>query len=170
MKKTLFLIRHAKSSWSDPSLDDFDRPLNERGKKDAPNMGKVLAEKSPGIQLFLSSTAKRAIKTAKSVAKHYGFEENNIVAEDKLYHAAPHQILKLIAKHAKGKDSIAVFAHNPGLTDLANQLSSARIDNLPTAGIFAVEFDIENWDEISEKRGKFLYFEYPKKQKKVKIS
>lgn len=163
--KTLFLIRHAKSSWSDPSLKDFDRPLNSRGERDAPMMAKLLHKTNPDIDIFLSSPANRALTTAIIIAKEFDLSEKDIIKNDNLYHASPSRILQVIAEQDDSLDSLAVFAHNPGLTDLANQLCSTRIDNLPTTGIFVVQFNVKTWAEIKNTTGDFLFFDYPKKHK-----
>jgi len=168
--KTLILIRHAKSSWSDPSLMDFDRPLNERGKRDSPIMAAILKRKFPKIDLFLSSTAKRAFVTAKVVAQAFDMSEDEIVPRKDLYHASPQSIYRIISEQSDNLSSIAVFAHNPGLTDLANRLTNVRLDNLPTTGIFAVQFNVNSWNDLQNASGEFVFFEYPKKYKNLKTS
>ena len=163
--KRVFLIRHAKSSWSNPGLSDFDRPLNNRGYSDAPMMAKKLAEKIGDIDLIVSSTALRAKETAERIVADNGIDYKELEFSDRLYHASPDRILNLIADTSERYNSIAIVGHNPGLTELANNCSNVTIDNLPTTGIFAVEFSIETWDEILNSTGSLLFFDYPKRYK-----
>ncbi len=162
--KTLFLIRHAKSSWDNTVLNDFDRPLNERGKKNAPEMAKRLIKKKIEIDLFVSSPAERAKKTAELFSKEFSQEKDKILFVHELYHAAPN-VFNTVISHLDNKyKTVAVFAHNPGITEFANLLTEARIDNMPTCSIFAVRADIENWDAFRESKKEFLFFDYPKSQ------
>lgn len=166
--KRVFLIRHAKSSWSNPGLSDFDRPLNNRGYSDAPLMANKLAEKVGKIDLFLSSTALRAKETTEQFVANNEIEYDKLSFEDRLYHASSQQILQYIAGTKNRYHSLAIIGHNPGLTDLANEFSNVTIDNLPTTGIFAVEFDIEKWENILKTSGGLLFFDYPKRHKTAK--
>ena len=120
--KTLYVIRHAKSSWDLPGLPDFDRPLNERGKRDAPRMGKRLKEKRIVPDLMLSSPAKRALSTCKRIAEALGYSPDKIKTERSLYHADEDEILSVIKSVSDKHDVLMVFGHNPGLTDFTNQL------------------------------------------------
>lgn len=160
--KTLILIRHAKSDWSTASLSDFDRPLNERGKKDAPEMAKRLVSKKIRIDAFVSSPARRAKKTAAIFAKEYKRTKEEIILIEELYIAAADTFYDVISKTDDKFDSIAVFSHNPGITDFANNLTNARIDNIPTCGIFVVAINAKNWTDIKEAEKTFLFFDYPK--------
>ncbi|MBK5269369.1 MAG: histidine phosphatase family protein, partial [Bacteroidia bacterium] len=137
--KRVLLIRHAKSDWDDPSLRDFDRPLNSRGKRDAPVMANRLREKKIKIDAFISSPAKRAKRTASVFAKEFKVKKKEIVFLDKLYGAEPDIFGEVIKNMDDAFDSIAIFAHNPGLTDFANRLTDVRIDNIPTCGVFAIK-------------------------------
>ncbi len=160
--KTLLLIRHAKSDWGNPGLDDFDRPLNERGKRDAPAMVQRLIDKKVKIDAFIASPAKRAAKTAKYFAEGYGRKADDILFKDELYLAAPSVFFEVIAAVKDKHDSIAVFSHNNGITDFANQLTSARIDNIPTCGIFAVQAQCSSWADFKKAEKQFWFFDYPK--------
>jgi phosphohistidine phosphatase len=161
--KTLYLVRHAKSSWDDISLGDFDRPLNERGKADAPRMGKRLKDKNIHPNVMISSGAKRAHATAKRIAEVLNFPKDAIKTDRTLYHAEPEQILEVIKAIADMNDSVMVFGHNPGLTDFVNQFGSdVEIDNIPTCGIVALRFQIDSWNKLSPKSGILLFFDYPK--------
>lgn len=160
--KTLFLIRHAKSSWSDPSLMDFDRPLNKRGKRDAPFMGKRLSEAVGGVDLFLSSSAKRAAKTAKIIAGKIGFDKRAIDFRDEIYHADVVGLLQIIRSTDAGVNSLCLVGHNYVITDLAEFLSGETLINIPTCGIVAIGFRDRGWNQISGDDGELLFFDYPK--------
>ena len=161
MMKTLVLIRHAKSSWDAPGLSDFDRPLNERGKKDAPEMAKRLKEKID-IDLFVCSPAKRARKTAKLFAEEYGVKKEDISLADDLYSATIPAFQKTVGELNNKYTAVALFSHNPGITEFANSLTNVRIDDMPTCSVFAVHADIDKWESFSNAEKKFLFFDYPK--------
>jgi phosphohistidine phosphatase len=160
--KTVILVRHAKSDWADTSLDDFDRPLNDRGKRDAPVMAHRLLDKKVKIDAFIASPAKRARKTASIFAEAYKKDKEDIIFRDELYGAGPAVFEDVIAKADKKFDTIAIFSHNPGITDFANQLTSTRIDNIPTCGFFAVKADCEKWKDFGTAKKEFWFFDYPK--------
>lgn len=160
--KQLFLIRHAKSSWDDPTISDFERPLNDRGKKDAPEMAKRLGDKKIKLGALVSSPAKRAKKTCKYFEKEFDISKDDIIFEDKLYEAGTQNFLEVV-KNLKNKwDSVAIFSHNPGITDFANSLTNERIDNIPTCGIFAVKIKSNHWSDFKEAEKEFLFVDYPK--------
>jgi len=159
--KTLYLARHAKSSWTNPRLTDFDRPLNNRGKRDAPFMGKVLKDKKVKIGLIISSPAKRTKKTATAIAEKLGYPEKKILFDEDLYEATSNTIIKNLKKIDEKYDSVMIFGHNPGLTLLNNHVSDHYIDNIPTCGIIALQLD-KKWSELDKNTCKFLFFEYPK--------
>jgi len=159
--KTLYLARHAKSYWKDQSIPDIDRPLNSRGKRDAPFMGEVLNDKKIMIDLIMSSPAKRTKKTAIEIASKIGYPEKKIQFNEDLYEASSNTIIKLIKKIEEKYDRVMIFGHNPGLTMLNNHISNHYIDNIPTCGIVALQFD-KKWSEIDKNSCKFLFFEYPK--------
>ena len=126
--KTLFLIRHAKSSWDDTALPDKDRPLNDRGKRDAPKMGKRLAKRDVKPDLILSSPAKRALTTAEIIAKKLDYKLKDIVVDDRLYAGAVHDLLNVIHKLGDKPKRVILFGHNPELTEFAHRLSSRLPD------------------------------------------
>lgn len=160
--KTLLLVRHAKSSWADAGQDDFDRPLNERGKKDAPQMAARVKARMPVIDLFVSSTAKRAHKTARLFAAVFGVDQNDIRLFDALYHAAPATLYQTVAGLPDAAASAILFAHNPGITAFANMQCKVRIDDMPTCSVFAVSADVSSWKEFVTAEKQFLFFDYPK--------
>lgn len=162
--KTLYILRHAKSSWSDPDQDDFDRPLNERGQKDAPKMGKRLSKMGVHPDLICSSPAVRASTTARLVADH--LDRSGKIREDpKLYHAGEETILELVRSFTDKLDAAMVVGHNPGLTEFANELLNGGINNIPTTGIVGVKLKVNSWKETAWGCGELIFFEYPKKEK-----
>lgn len=160
--KTLLLVRHAKSDWGDPGLSDFDRPLNERGKEDAPAMALRLHDKKIRVDAFIASPAKRAKKTATIFAKQYGVDKDDIIFRDELYGAATTVFYDVILSANNKLNSIAIFSHNPGITDFANLLTSTRVDNIPTCGVFAIKADCKSWDAFKDAKKEFYFFYYPK--------
>lgn len=161
--KLLYLVRHAKSSWANMSLADHDRPLNNRGKRNAPEMGKRLHSKGILPDLLISSTAKRALSTAKKIALEINYEPNKIRTSRFLFHAGEEDIVELIRQQDNNLDSLMLFGHNPGFTYCVNLLSNAGIDNVPTCGIIAISFDTDSWRDIERGQGKLTFFDYPKK-------
>jgi len=162
MSKILLLVRHAKSSWDDASLSDFERPLNERGKKDAPEMAKKLNNKKLKIDAFVSSPAKRARQTCKFFTKEFDPKKKNIVREPKLYEADEQSFYEVIEGFKNKWDSVAVFSHNPGITSFANSLTADGVDDMPTCSVFAVKVDTDTWKEFRNAKKEFLFFDYPK--------
>lgn len=160
--KTLLLIRHAKSSWDDPSLNDFDRPLNEKGKKDAHFMARRLTDKKIKIDAFVSSPARRAKKTAEFFSKEFGGKEDKIILRSELYAAPPQAFEDVVSKLPNSLDHVALFSHNPGITEFANTLTDTRIDDMPTCSIFAVRIATEKWNEFEKAKKEFWFFDYPK--------
>ena len=160
--KKIILIRHAKSSWDNPWLGDHDRPLADRGKKDAPKMAKRLKKRGIHPDLIISSTALRAAETAKITAKELGYPEDEIFWEKNLFHASPHTILKYIHMQKDSKNTILVFGHNPGFNDLVIFLGG-NIENLPTCGQFGFKLKSEKWADLKPETAEVWFFDYPKK-------
>lgn len=160
--KTLILIRHAKSDWGNPGLADFDRPLSDRGKRDAPMMAQRLLDKKVKINAFIASPAKRAAKTAKIFAEAFKQKKGEIDFKEKLYLAEPSAFFSVIANANDKDDTIAIFSHNFGITDFANMLTDVRIDNIPTCGVFGVKADCSSWASFKEAKKDFWFFDYPK--------
>jgi len=160
--KQLLLVRHAKSSWDDFSIKDFDRPLNERGKKDAPMMAKRLLKRDIAIDAFISSPAKRARKTAEAFVKEYKGDKDRIILLDELYMASPSAFAEVIKKTNGRYDTIAIFSHNEGITEFANSLTDTRADNIPTSGVFAVKIKSKHWSDFADAKKDFWFFDYPK--------
>nr|WP_221270874.1 histidine phosphatase family protein [Desulfoprunum benzoelyticum] len=159
----MYLIRHAKSSWAEPGLGDFDRPLNHRGKADAPFMGQRLAGYGIRLDLIVASPAKRARKTARFIAEAVHVAEKSIVLDAALYMAEIPALLQTIAGVPDSLEDLALVGHNYGITDLAEWLTGRSIGNIPTCGIAAIEFDCPSWSDLREGSGRLLFFDYPKK-------
>ena len=160
--KTLLIIRHAKSSWHDASMSDIDRPLNDRGKRDAPAMARRLIKTGLAIDRFVSSPAKRARQTAELFVHEFGEKEKNIRFIPELYHATEPVFEAVVDSLDDDDDIVAIFSHNPGITSFASSLSTVRIDNMPTSGVFAVKSDVKHWRDFRSAGPQFLFFDYPK--------
>lgn len=159
--KSLLLIRHAKSSW-DLDVEDFDRALNHRGQIDAPSMAKRLIKKEIMIDSFVSSPAKRAITTATLFAEAYDKTFKHIITIPSLYEPTIEAFYNAINGFDDNLKTVAVFSHNPAITDFANQLTSVRIDEMPTCAVFAVNADVKKWKEFTMAKKAFWFFDYPK--------
>ncbi len=160
--KHLILVRHAKSSWDSINMEDFDRPLNDRGNRDAPVMAKRLLKKDIDIDLFVSSPAQRALSTATFFAEAYQKKQKKIIQQAALYEANVSAFYEVVAGLENDAKSAAIFSHNSGITDFVNSLTPTRIDNLPTCGIFAVKADIKKWADFEAAEKEFWFFDYPK--------
>lgn len=160
--KTLYIIRHAKSSWHF-DFSDHDRPLATRGRRDVLKIGKTLSTNEETPDLFISSSASRALYTALHIADEWGYPDDNIVMDPKLYHAGVGELCKVITSQTEA-DSIAIFGHNPGLTDLINKFVTEYVDNLPTCGVCALEFPIDSWSEIKNSKPRLKFLITPKRR------
>ena len=160
--KRLLIIRHAKSSWDNPELTDFDRPLNKRGKRDLPDMALRLSSLNLKIDHFLSSPANRALITAVGHAQLFGLSKSDIQTDKRLFHASVSRIMQVISETPNQFDTLAIFGHNPGLTGLINQISDFELWNLPTCAICGIEFSFDSWGQIISGKGTKFYYDYPK--------
>jgi len=161
--KTLLLVRHAKSSWKYTELDDFERPLNNRGHRDAPRMGKILSNMKIKPDMIISSPANRAATTARLIAEQVGFPLENIQYEESIYESGVSNLFSVVKNIDTKFEKVLMVGHNPGFTEMANALTGNTLSNLPTAGIISTELDIDSWSQITEGCGKVIFFEYPKK-------
>jgi phosphohistidine phosphatase len=161
--KTLYLIRHAKSDRNDPSLSDYDRPLNKRGMKDAPFMGSKLLEKGIYPDLILSSPALRAKTTAIAIAQALSYPTDSIRYDHALYASDVETILTLIRDVPVSIDTLFVFGHNPEFTECANLLTDGDIDNIPTCGVVAMRLREDDWKSIGANSAELKGFDCPKK-------
>ena len=161
--KTLYLVRHAKSSWKYPSLDDFERPLNKRGRKNAPFMGEILKKLKVTPDLVISSPANRAAMTARIIAAAINYPLENIVYSEAIYEFSEDALIHVINTIDDSVDSSMVVGHNPAINGFANYIGDQPISNIPTCGICCVDLDIPSWAKIGKNCGKISFFEYPKK-------
>lgn len=160
----LFLLRHAKSSWDDVTLNDFDRPLSKKGVKDAPMMGKYFSKTYNKPQLIISSPARRARETAELFAESIDYKIEKISFDEHIYEATLEDLINTVLKIEDAYDKVMIVGHNPAFTELANYLTEeVTIDNIPTCGVLALEFKIKSWRKIDRKSGSLLSFDYPKK-------
>ncbi len=162
--KTLTLVRHAKSSWKHRGLSDRERPLNKRGERDAPVMGRRAAEAGLRPSQIISSPAVRAWTTAKVFAKALNYPIEFLQREDGLYLASLDNLLDVVATQDAGFNSLMLFGHNPGLTDFANYLVPGITSNLPTSGIIAVNVDCDDWMLYDRPATELALHDYPKKR------
>ena len=161
--KTLYLVRHAKSSWKDKDLVDKARPLKERGVTNAGLMAKILKKGNNIPDLIISSPAVRANETAKLIADNLGIDKNSIITEENLYMADYDDFASVIKQAPENTNKVMLVSHNPGITFYACAVSNADIDNIPTCGIVRIDFNIDSWKNISTVKGEVIFFEYPKK-------
>ncbi|MDX1808267.1 MAG: histidine phosphatase family protein [Sulfurospirillaceae bacterium] len=164
--KKIYLIRHAKSSWKNANISDFDRPLNKRGKEDIKFMSKRLKFFRIMPDIIISSPAKRAKKTTEGIASIIGYDESKIVYQPALYESSFETYMDLITNIDDSYNSVFLVAHNPTLTEAGEMLSGAILTNIPTCSIVCIEFDINSFEDIKEGSGKILFFDYPKKHRK----
>jgi phosphohistidine phosphatase len=157
--KELLIVRHAKSSWDYPHLNDYDRPLNDRGKRDAPKMAQWLSSQDINADLILSSGAERAKNTAIAFQAVLNIP---MEIDDQLYHASRSKLMNIIKHTESSINSLILVSHNPGLNDLADYLLSGFPDNIPTTGIVSLKLDIEKWSETSTKNASLDFFQYPR--------
>lgn len=160
--KTLLLVRHAKSTSHFGNTSDFSRTLNDRGVRDAIEMGKRLYEKKVAIDLFVSSPAERAKTTAELFIRQYNRDFKEILYISELYHAASETFESVVATLDDSKENVAMFSHNPGITDYVNSLCEQKVINMPTGAVFSVCADINSWTEFSAAKKKFVLFDFPK--------
>jgi len=162
LMRTLFLVRHAKSSWDNPGLRDFNRPLNERGLRDAPQMAQMLVRQGIKPDLLVSSPAKRALTTALFFAETFGIADEAVQREQDIYEAAPSDILHIVNHLPDSARAVLLFGHNPTLTEVANRFSEKFIDNVPTCGIVQIESSADSWKVFGERNAAVKECFFPK--------
>lgn len=161
--RTLYLVRHAKSSWGNPGLRDFDRPLNERGFQDAPKMAQLLASQGVQPDLLVTSPAKRAITTAKFFAEILGVAEEALIKEPNIYEAHPNEVLRIISNLPEDAKTVLIFGHNPTFTEVANVfIENDFIENVPTCGVVKISSDAPTWNSMYEGNAKVVACYFPK--------
>jgi len=161
--KRLMLLRHAKSSWREPGLPDIDRPLNERGLRDAPACGERLRARNRLPQRIFSSPARRALATAERVAAACAIPRGDIEVVEALYEASTETWLSVIGGLPAALDSVLLVGHNPELTALVNLLcAELRLDNLPTCGLMQLDYAIRDWGAVAGSQPADWLFDSPK--------
>jgi phosphohistidine phosphatase len=160
--KTLTLVRHAKSSWKDTSLADRDRPLNKRGERDAPEMGRRIAAAGIRPSLIVSSPAVRAWTTARIIADAIGYPREFLQRDKSLYLASVNTLLDVIVAQDNGFNSLMLVGHNPGFTDFANYLVPGLTNNIPTAGVVSVQLDTDDWSLYDKPGVELVLYDFPK--------
>lgn len=162
LMKVVYFIRHAKSSWDHPQMLDIDRPLNERGKRDAPFMAKLLKDRGVHPDAIVSSPANRAFTTAAYFAEISGIEKSDIQVIERIYEASSATIINVLQGLPVSWNTIFIFGHNPTFTDVVNQFAGRFIHNIPTCGIVKVEDNVSSWSDFGSSEAKVTEFYYPK--------
>jgi phosphohistidine phosphatase len=161
--KRLTLVRHAKSDWSLPGQQDWDRALNRRGQRDAPEMARRLRARKLKPDLVLASPAVRALTTATVMCRELRVPAGHMRQDERLYLAGPADLLAVVRELGGSARHLMVVGHNPGITDFANRLSAGdRIDNMPTCAVFTSLFDLDDWSRLDWGGGQEAEFDYPK--------
>lgn len=160
--RKLYIMRHGKSSWDNHNLEDFDRPLNKRGRKDAHIMAEFFQKEEISFDHIFSSPAIRAITTANIVAESLHFPIKNISSDRRLYQAGVEALLEVIGEIDADYKSILLIGHDPGLSWLSCYLGNEEHINLPTCGVYAVSFKTNTWQSLTNAESKKLFFEFPK--------
>ena len=164
--KTLYIVRHAKSSWGDPGLTDIERPLIDKGIKKTSLVTDFLKTKGLRVDLILSSPAVRAYETAKLFAPAFSYDPKEIVVEDRIYEHSTNSLLDLLYELENNIDSLMLVGHNPTFTDFANCFLDKPIDWLPTSAVVSINFHTDNWVELSIAKKSTLFVVYPGMLKK----
>ena len=160
--RTLTLVRHAKSSWDDPKLEDFHRPLNERGFRDAPVMAQRLAKLLDATPQLVASPALRTTTTARIFAEVLGIPENAIRFEPPIYDASTAELLAVVRKLDDAFPNVALFGHNPGISDLCHKLARCSFAEMPTCAMAVLEFDVDRWADVAN--GRLFAYSFPKER------
>ena len=161
--KNLHIVRHGKSSWDFEDISDIDRPLSPRGINNAYLMAKKLSERKVEPDLFITSPANRALYTSIIFARVLKFPYDQIQISDSIYMGYTDELIKLIQTLDNSVSTLLVFGHNPAFTALANQLMDKYVDNIPTAGIVSLGYEIETWEQLGKKSPEKDFFDYPKR-------
>lgn len=160
--KTIYLARHAKSSWDLEGVRDIDRPLKERGIRDAYVMGSLLKQRGIVPDAILCSSATRAFHTAVIIMRQLEYPRERFNLKPLIYETGATSIIRMVQQQDDALHSLMLFGHNPTFTSLANALGSANIENLPTCGIAGIEFNTNTWQEVDGGKGKLTFYEIPK--------
>jgi phosphohistidine phosphatase len=160
--KALTIIRHAKSSWQYAGMDDVDRPLNHRGRRDAPRMGRQMARRGLAPDCFLSSPANRAITTARAIAEQIGFPGQGILEIPRLYDADVTDLVEVVRTQQSGHAHVALVAHNPGCTDLLRYLTGQNFDSIPTCAVAHTSLAIDDWQNLRARCATLRFLDVPR--------
>lgn len=160
--RTLYLCRHAKSSWADPGQDDYDRPLNERGLHDAPMMARLFKERNEPVDRIVSSTALRALTTARSFARTLQLDAARFALEPRLYHASTATINHVVNALPVDARRAMLFGHNPGFTEVLEHFTGEGLLNMPTCGLARIDFLVDDWALVGKHMGTLVWFDHPK--------
>ena len=163
MAKSLHIVRHGKSSWDFEDISDIDRPLSPRGINNAYLMAKKLSERKVVPDLFLTSPANRALYTSIIFARILKFPYEKIIIEDNIYMGYNEDLIDLIRNQKDSLSHIFIFGHNPAFTSLANHLMDHYLDNIPTAGVVSLSYNIDSWEKIGKVKPEKDFFDYPKR-------
>ncbi len=161
--KVLYLMRHAKSSWSFDDLTDKERPLNNRGREDAPVMGQALAKRNTHLDLIVASPAVRTLSTAALVAQELRYPHEHIKVDERIYEAEVADLLAVVRELPDETSSVLLVAHNNTITDFANVLSTNQIEEMPTAGIVCLHFNCAHWAEVDRANAEFYFYDHPRR-------
>ncbi|MBK7410776.1 MAG: histidine phosphatase family protein [Saprospirales bacterium] len=160
--KTLYIVRHAKSSWADPDLVDLERPLNKRGQRDAPFMAKLLHGKGVQVDKLISSPAKRAHETAVFFAKQWKISGSHVSLDKQIYEGTPSRLLEKVHEFSNEWNTVFLFGHNPTLTSFINLFAKDYLANLPTCGIARLEADVDDWRLVDSANTNLAELYYPR--------
>lgn len=161
--KEIVLIRHAKSDWGSENLQDIDRPINERGYRDAYFMSEWYLKQKKKPDLIISSSATRALSTAMIFARTINFDVKLMKITEQIYECHASDLISLIKAQDNEIDRLMIFCHNPCITDVCNSLTDdVFIDNVPTCGIVQLNFEIKKWIDLEVKKASVGFFQFPK--------
>jgi len=158
--KTLYLLRHAKSSWKDPEQQDFDRPLNGRGREAAPLVGRLIRQRKLRVDLLLSSPAARARETAALVKESAGLSAE-LLYDERVYEADAARLLEVVTQSAESADALMLVGHNPGMEELLTFLTGEE-RRMSTAALACVALDVEKWGKVRARAGRLEWLVRPK--------
>ncbi|MFK7864853.1 MAG: histidine phosphatase family protein [Pseudohongiellaceae bacterium] len=161
--KNLYLLRHGKSSWDNPDLKDFERPLNSRGLADVPIMAKRFCARNSTLDCIVCSPATRTKSTAKIFAETIGYTGEGVVSNPELYFAGVGMFLKAATVMDAAFESAMLVGHNPAITEFVNAMTGSDIDNIPTSGLVHLSLDIDNWEDVVLGEATLVDFDYPKR-------
>ncbi len=161
--KTLYLCRHAKSSWADLGMEDFDRPLNDRGLRNAPHMAQTFKERGEPVDLIVSSPANRALTTAQFFAKNLRLPAERFLQNKVIYHAERSTLMRVVQELPDSAQRAMLFGHNPGFSELVQHLCDGGVGDLPTCGLVRIDLPVNEWQLASRDLGTLVWFDYPKR-------